>query len=442
MNNLPMKPKLFYLLVVMEIAIAYSCTTLKRYNSIKPSGSDNTLAGIDLFGFRLSKAKPEDGRKTLWDLSADAQSQYIKILNSRYPDNDEFIKALNFEYLKEEKTQFPEDYVNKDLRLIFSISKLRNYGKKLFPSGLDLSPADRIEYLKITLRIPEDSGLQFTEWNMFTTEYGSVDIADINFSRSLELETSGLLAIDKKESGGELSAGGKSSVSRREDQAIKYRYLKLNGRINNHEIEMEEEGIREIDLTGNITADVSLEFDRFPGMLTSITGMKDSTGRFNDPDRLMIQQRDVIIPMMENIKDTIYADLKMDYVFRNVLNGRKTFPEWDDRVKYYTGSVLKRIPLFSSRDYVPEFYCIGTDNTSDKRDYIKLSSGNKSYAMIFRTHSDANSFYEWLIYYFMKVEHKGIPIKIGGYTLKLKESDLTNEMLGEYPGLRIIPYYK
>ena len=30
---------------------------------------------------------------------------------------------------------------------------------------------------------------------------------------------------------------------------------------------MEEEGTREIDLTGNILADVSLEFDRFPETL-------------------------------------------------------------------------------------------------------------------------------------------------------------------------------
>ena len=51
----------------------------------------------------------------------------------------------------------------------------------------------------------------------------------------------------------------------------------------------------------------------------------------------------------------------MDYVFRNVISGQKTFPEWDDRVKYYNGSVSKTIPLFTSDDYVPDFYCIGTD---------------------------------------------------------------------------------
>ena len=222
--------------------IAFSCSTLKRYSSVQPTGTDNSLASIDLFGFRLSEAKPENGNKTLWDLSADAQSQFIKILNARYPENEKFLQAMSFEYLKEDAPPLPQNYVSKDLRMIFSISKQRDYGNKNNPSRLELSPADRIEYLKITLRIPDDSGVRFTGWNMFTTEYGSIDIADVSFSRSLEIDASGLLSTDKKETGGELSAGGKSSASRREDQEIKYRYLKLNGRISNHEIEMEEEG--------------------------------------------------------------------------------------------------------------------------------------------------------------------------------------------------------
>ena len=140
---------------------------------------------------------------------------------------------------------------------------------------------------------------------MFTTEYGSIDIADVSFSRSLEIDASGLLLSDKKETGRELSAGGKSSASRREDQEIKYRYLKLNGRINNNEIEMEEEGTREIDLTGNITADLSLEFEKFPEMITDFSSLKDSSGRYNKPDKLIIQHSDAVVPRMENVKDTL-----------------------------------------------------------------------------------------------------------------------------------------
>ncbi len=418
----------------------FSCTTLKRYSSIQTSAADNTLASIDLFGFRLSAAKQEDGNKTLWDLSADAQSQFIKILNTRYPDNEQFLKAMSFKYMEAEAPPLPYDYISKDLRLVFSVSKQRDYGKKDNISVAELSPADRIEYLKITLCIPDEYGVRFTGWNMFTTEYGSIDIADVSFSRSLELDASGLLLSDNKKTGREVSAGGKTSASRKEDQEIKYRYLKLNGRINNNEIEMEEEGTREIDLTGNITADLSLEFEKFPEMITDFSGLKDSSGRFNKPDKLKIQHSYAVVPRMENVKDTLFAELKMDYVFRNVISGQKTFPEWDDKVKYYNGSVSKTIALFSPGDYVPDFYGIGTDRDSDTKNFIKISSpGDKEYNLVFRNYLDAAAFYEWLADYFNRTENRNKYPDIGGYRLKFRDNDLVNEM---FEGFSIIPFYR
>jgi len=435
-----MKPTICYLLFIAGIVMNFSCTTIKRYSSVQPTGMDNALATVDLFGFTLSEAKPENGNKTLWDLSADAQSQFIKILNVRYPDNDEFLRAMSYEYLKEDILSFPYNYVSKDLRMIFSISKQRDYGNKDNPSRLNLSPADRIEYLRITLMIPDDSGVRFTGWNMFTTDYGSIDIADVSFSRSLEIDASGLLSADRKETGRELSAGGKSAATRREDQEIKYRYLKLNGRISKNKIEMEEEGTREIDLTGNITADLSLEFEKFPEMITEFIDLKDSSGRYNRPEKLIIRHSDAIVPRMEKIKDTVYADLKMDYVFRNVVSGEKTFPEWDDRVKFYKGSISKTVPLFASSDYVPDFYCIGTNKEPSRRDVLKLSFQNgKEYNLIFRTCQEAAGFYDWLTDYFIRTENRNHTVKIGGYSLKLKDGDFTGDLLA---GCTILPCYR
>jgi hypothetical protein len=435
-----MKSKLICLVLIIGIIMVLSCSTLKRYSSVQPTGTDNSLAGVDLFGFTLSEAKSENGNKTLWDLSADAQSQYIKILNARYPDNEEFIRAMSYEYLKKEIGSLPYNYISKDLRMIFSISKQRDYGNKDNPSRLKLSPADRIEYLRITLRIPDDSGVRFTGWNMFTTDYGSIDIADVSFSRSLEINASGLLTADRKETGGELSAAGKSSSSRKEDQEIKYRYLKLNGRISNNEIEMEEEGTREIDLTGNITADLSLEFDKFPEMITEFIDLKDSTGRYNKPEKLIIRHSEALVPRMEEIKDTVYAELRMDYVFRNVVSGQKTFPEWDDRVKFYKGSVSKTIQLFSSVDYVPDFYCIGTNKEPDSRELLKLSfPAGKEYNLIFRTCQEATGFYDWLADFFSRTENRNKTLTIGGYRLKFSNGDFTGDRLA---GCTVLPGYR
>ena len=435
-----MKTNSFILLLILLTIFLTGCTTLKRYNSLMPSGTDNTLADIDLFGFRLSQAKQVGSSNTLWNLSADAQSQFIKILNSRYPDNEKFKEALSFNYLKGDEELQPNDYVRKDLRLIFSVSKNRDFIKSGLLKGLQLSPADRIEYLKISLEVPNNSPIRFTGWNMYTTEYGSVDISDVSFSRSIELDASASFAAEKGGLGGESSAGGKSSLNKREDQVLKYRFLKLNGRINDKIIEMEEEGTREIDLTGNIIADVSLEFDQFPEVLSVFSGLSDSTGKLNDPDKLKVQYTEVVVPLMADIKDTIYADLTINYVYRNVGHGRRTFPEWDDRVKYYSGIVRKTVPLFTIRDYVPDFYCIGTNKIV--KEMLKIQTAdNKSYELKFRSYEEAYNFWEWLMHYLSKNENEENAVKIGGQTLLFRGKDLTYRQIRGEPGFMVIPCY-
>jgi hypothetical protein len=435
-----MQTKLIIILLVTGAVFMQSCTTLKRYKSAKNSETDNTLADINLFGFRLSQAKPEKESKNLWDLSADAQSQFLRILNSRYPDNEMFINSLNFKYMNSQVEILSDDYTNKELRLIFSVSKKRDYTKtgSLIKAGL--SPADRIEYLKISLDIPEKSKLRFTGWNMFTTDYGSVDIADVSFSRNLDQGASAYLSAGSEPVKGNSAIEGKSSFSRKEDQAIKYRYLKLNGRISEKEIEMEEEGTREIDLTGNIIADVSLEFDKFPEVLTSIFGLKDSTGKFNEADKLVISYSDVVVPYQIDPEDTIKAIVKMDYIYRNVGSGRRTFQEWDDRVKYFSGSIEKTFPLFAGSRYLPHFYCIGTDCPQKELVRIKTASDNLI-TLKFGTYREALGFYEWLKYYFSKKEHQGKAVSIGEQVLVFKNGNLTiDHILGD-SCFRVLSYY-
>jgi len=433
--------RIILILAIYAITLLSGCTTLKRFRSLTESGTNDTLADIDLFGFRLSQAKTWERGKSLWDLSADAQSQFVKILNSRFPDNDMFLNSLSFEYFKSPEEVSTDDYSNRDLRMIFSVSRKRNYSEKDPVSGIDITAADRIEYLKISLKLL-DSCVMFTGWNMYSTEYGSIDIADISFSRTLDINASATLSAKQDNAGGAVSAGGNSSVSRKEDQAIKQRYLKLNGRLNRTKIEIEEEGTREIDLTGNIMADVSLGYNTFPETLTRIGGLKDSLGGFNTPDELFLEHSLVFIPAIEDIKDTIYAVLEMDFVYRNVVGGSKTFPEWDDRVKYYEGRVKKSIPLFTARDYVPDFYCIGSVNEDKTRDLIKVkTSAGIIYELKFKTYSEAAAFYAWLMDFLVKNESPGKILKIEGQTVEFRGNDLTYRQIIDDKGFSVKSYY-
>ena len=262
--------------------------------------------------------------------------------------------------------------------MVFTVSKDRDYARLNDPSGR-FSPADRIEYLKLTLQIPEENQLKFSRWNRYSTEYGEINIADVSFSRSLELDAGG-------DPGG-ADLGGRASISRSEKQVIEARYLKLNGSLSETQLVLEEEGTRETDLTGNISANVSMEFGGFPERVVFPF--------FSDSGEMIMQFHDVLVPALEFAPDTLFAELTVEYIYRHVESGWFTFAEWDDRVEYYKGNIQKQVPLFSKEDYVPLFYCLGTDR--DERDALKLSDENgKEYLFQFPDYPSAKRFQDWL----------------------------------------------
>jgi len=431
-----MRNRNILILLITTLILSAACTSLKRYSSLKSYAVDSTLADINLFGSSLMQPQQNKEGKSLWDLSADAQSQFIKILNTRYSDNETFLNSLSNVYPDQYEGMPADDYVRKDLRLIFSVSRKREYKKANTTPGPILSPADRLEYIKISL-VVKDSSLSFTEWNLYSTEYGSIDIGDVSFSRSLDLST--LASVAGKENGPGLSAEAKSSLSRRENQSVKYRYLMLNGRMNESGIEMEEEGTRETDLAGNIIVEVSLEFESTGELVTGITGLRDSSGNFNGPEELFIDSYEVSVPDIRKIKKVIEADLKMDYIYRNVKSGEKTFPEWDDRVKYYEGSVNKTVILFKDTDYVPGFCGIGTGQ-GDKKEFIVIKKPDgEMYPLIFRTYGEAADFQEWLGWFSRNNEGKSL--KVGRYYLQFRGKDLTGDIINRELVFRVTPYY-
>jgi len=381
-----MKKLTFLLSVILLMFIISGCSSVKRFKSVSYKAQDNTLVDMDLFGSRLTMDETEPEDKNMWDLSASAQNQLIQILNERYPDNEQFISALSNEYLiSSDITSL--DLTRKKLRMVFTISKDRDYTVLTDASGR-FSPADRIEYLSFSLEIPEMYNLQFTGWNRYATEYGEIDIADVSFSRSydLDLKGSGIQNAD---------AGGKSSLNRSEDQEVRSRYLKLNGSISDRRIMVEEEGTREIDLTGNVIADVSLEFKGFPERITIPLFVGQGQDGSGVSGVAALRFVDVLVPRMEEAPDTIKGLLQLDYIYRHVQSGWKTYQEWDDQVEYYSGNVKKEIPLFTKKEYLPIFYTIGTEITGKTTMKVRTQTGTE-YPLQFKNITDAGRFYDWL----------------------------------------------
>ncbi len=433
--------KLTILLVFLPGILQLSCTSLKRYYSAEIVGTDNSLADVDLFGFRLSSALPEKTSKTLWDLSADAQSQYIKILNARFPDNKAFINAMSLQYLSHQDMKDEEDLLTKDLRLVFSVSKTRGYGGRSAVSGAVLSSADRIEYLKISLILQKNPNIRFRAWNHFSTEYGTIDIGGVSFTRSMDINAENLNSAEWRTTSSEASVVGKASFTKKEDQQIRYRYILLNGMIRDNMIVAEEEGTREIDLTGNLNADVSLEFEGYPLYVSTLSELFDSTGKVNQPGRISLRPDEIRVPKVQNDSDTIYAELKMDYVFRNVVSGQRTFQEWDDKVRYYKGSVTKTVILLRAGDYIPEFFCIGNPGVPADKSLIRILSAGTGYSLVFRSREEAESFLCWLGHYYSGNTESAEQLTISGYSFFLGEKPLDRNTYFNITGIRVLPFF-
>ncbi|TFH24511.1 MAG: hypothetical protein E4H10_10550 [Bacteroidia bacterium] len=413
-----MRNKILLLAGLLLLLLLTACTSVKRFKSADYRGTDNALVDVELFSSRLAAESVPQQEMNLWNLSANAQTRLVQILDERYPDNAQFMNAMSRNYQLSGDSP-AEVFTRKELLMVFSINKQRDY-PRINDSAGRFSPADRIEYLKLTLEIPEENNLRFTRWNRYATEYGEVEIADVSFSRSLELDASG-------DPGG-VDLSGKASLNRSEKQVIETRYLKLNGSLSETQVVLEEEGTRGTDLTGNISADISLEFGGFPERVV--------VPFFSDSGGMVIQFNDVLVPALELAPDTLFAKLTLEYIYRHVQSGWLTYAEWDDKVEYYEGTVHKRVPLFTKQDYLPGFYCIGVEQ--EERIALKVKHENgKEYLMQFLNYPSASRFLEWLS---NPVREPLRPVFIGASQLIFKGQPVTPAKIVEEQ-LKVMPVH-
>ncbi|TFH34762.1 MAG: hypothetical protein E4G95_07740 [Bacteroidia bacterium] len=430
--------KLLLLFATTLLLLLTTCTTVKRYSTAKLAGDDPSLVSVDLFGYSLSYADEELPRGTLWELNATAQANLLEILNKRHPDNEGFINSLSNNYLS---AGVPDgiltDYSSKDLRLILSVSRKRDYSTLGKGSSSGTPAADRIEYLKIAVLLPDSLNIRFTGWNRYITEYADIDIAGVSFTRSFDIGSDAAIS----ETGNFRRSSGSSSASgtlvMKEDQKIRYRYLKLNGKINDRKIEIEEEGTRETDLTGNILADLSLSFGTFRERVF-IPFLLDQPG---DIASMNLHGFDMLVPDFENEAGPVIANLEVDFLYRHVAKGSKTFQEWDDHVEYYTGKNISKITLFDRDDILPPLHVIGIGKES--RQVIMIKTGDEEwYTLKFRNWYDATIFLNWLNQYSRELKNPDQPVIAGRDTLWFNGEVLTAKVFSNTDQPMVMRYYR
>jgi hypothetical protein len=448
--------------IVMGLAmLVSSCSTVQRYNSVvntqkeppvllaRGENEDGLRVRMDISDSRISNPPAPDSGKSLWDLSNDGQKELLGILSQRYKDNEKFTSSLNNQYLSEDGGNGGAiDYVHKNVRIVFSISRWHPYEMMGKVNGY--SPADRIEYLKYKLMLDDSaSTIKFTSWNRYGTAYGSINIANVNFQAGLS-ESADVGNASNITGGNGAGAGLTASASKMEKQNIRYRYIQLNGNISNKSLQLESEGTREIDLAGNVTADVTMEFDAFPEVLYTLSNAKNESEIFLQPSEVHLGETVGFAPKETTIH-SIRAMLTYTYAYRHVEKGEKTFYEWDDKVNYVTGTVSKEVTLMKARDILPPFCCLKfqSDTSTGDKNFIKIRNlagglGVQETNLAFPNQSAANNFIIWLVSYKCSPAELNKPIKLkNGYALWYNGSFLTRQrILDNQDQLEAIFQYK
>lgn len=453
--------------IVAVLLTSCRMTTMKRYNSAAFGGIDNTLAMMKLSSAKIEPISDKDESKTLWELSGEGQQQLIRSLDLRNIENSEFIESLNNKYLKQEEGPLTIDYTSKELKMIFSLEKLQDYSKLGSISNVNFSTADRIESINFTLTIHDSIPLTFKKWNKYNTEYGAVDVGDLSFSKSLsatagygtssaatnedrkgsEFEfTDAINAITKTPS---ISATG--AISLTEAQKVKYRYVQLSGIIADKKMQIREEGMREIDLAGNINADVSLKFGELHEIIFNVSSLRDVKGDFSKVSNLKLKTVNVILPALTDVPDSIIGKLKLDYVYRHVYSGAETFYEWDDKVRYYKGSTESSELLFKKADYLPKLFFIGKIGQQSLNMLYKtkfMIKQNNTFAMLrFASLREAEDFRLWLTNYSDVPYGNNRAIKWGINELYIRDNGLDvpvskNYLIANSPNFLVTKYYE
>ena len=397
---------------VLLLLLAAGCSTVKRYRHIDKTVREMAVDESDQPNYDESRMKvtmrmsdvkiePEEKKpsfKSLWDLQGQGQRQLIQAFDTRLKDNDKFSGSLAAKYLKsDDKVEQTVDLTKRKVKFVFTIQRWHPF-ERLGWQGSDFSLADRIEYIRYSL-VLNDSKLHFLNWNRYSTEYGSVNIADVSFQQSLAVD----VGIGDTTTGFGASVSG--SASRTENQHIQYRYIQLNGSLDRDRLDLESEGTREIDLSGNVVADVTMQFDPLEMPVFSIPNLTKDTGGFNPPKDVKVIPIHAKIPSVEQA-GKMTGTLTYTYAYRHVVKNAKTFYEFDDRVQYYTGKVTKKVNVLSLEDVMPAYFGIiplGAAMTDpNKRLKIEDPTGAAGFTiadLVFQDEQSANDFLDWLTKY-------------------------------------------
>jgi hypothetical protein len=380
-----MKALIINLLLSVTVCALGACATPevnKRYAKAD-FGELTPEDAVKYVTVKVSEGAPvakQTQSKGLFELSDHGQQAYITALSGKEKKSDDFLSKLVLP-LDNKEQETHRDLSKLSYRLVFSISS---------PKQL-LNPANRIESIKLSLKLKDSEVIRFSSWDKIVTNYQNVDIGKLtrgqsgSFSISPEITT----ALGASAKIGSINYQSSSA----EEILIRERMV-TSGYLTGSEAVLYQKGAAGMDLTGNIVAEIELEaVDVANTLLFKFNNLpKEDKRRKNNKIEIV-----KILASYPNLLDNIKGQIDYEFVFREVVKGEETFLEGDDEVIFRKGKgKVEGIPIVPKNDFALKTWRIADSKSND---YLHIHfKGNEMATVInFATPDNAKEFLAWLM---------------------------------------------
>jgi len=426
-----MSNKRYVLIFCATILFAFNCYSQKgianRYkkkkttfpNSLMDSVLSIELVKVGVYCYPIKEKSNDD--KNMFNLSERGQEAYIRAISRKENESQGIIDNLSTSFTEKEKPLKVENKTKFKRRVVIAVQ------------NQSVLPADRITKFSIELELNPKVGIKYTTWNKITSQFQTIDIAKVDFSKGDSFTLSPELgAATFSASVGSYSS--QKSIS--EEMNLKQRYVVLSGTLSDNKASLYQEGIEGIDLTGNIIADIEIEITNAVNkLLFSFDNLYNKNGKTNNKDSIKLNQKRIKVP---NITSDIKINTLYNYTIRAVKQGKgdDTYLESDDEATYNKSCNVSSgeaiiIPLDELKTPT---WCICYDSNPL---LIQPKGYETKITMEFASYEDAEAYFLWLKDKNEWIQKMKLQLKDGKLDSKNKDLLSKEEKLFEFKGNKI-----
>jgi hypothetical protein len=352
-------------------------------------------------------------------LTERGQAEFVKAVGANVKSLAEFTSALT----KVGILSPPDDLIDRGLietRLVLSVVKTEAV----------LSPADRIDQLRLTIKVPPEKQKHvfLMQWDRFETEYGSVSLGDLSLTQSRAFEakiSAGPAEGETVPVSGEVTSSATNELT--EEVGLGQRFVKLSGVLRPWQALLYEEGVVGIDLVGTTIVDMAIRVkgQRVPVYQFDLAG-KPSL------DEVEYRVVPMNIPLPEALPGGVQLQVGGSYRLRTVQAGDETIMEGDDVVRFVRGPLVtdgREAPVVITEKFLGRLRQRFEVRGANKKPL--LIEGTLSEPLLFPSAEEAMGFVDWLRH----AGGKGA-IRLAGRPLLYEGG--TPVDAGETAGLRVV----